>query len=113
MIQNMKFSYLLIHRNEITNSYSMLIPFSNLSEKCGKTTKVKGKIGELNCDNDICHCYGDICLVNGNCSHGNVYVSGTPVCNTKWGIQGAPGARVTCKALGFYDKVSTSKTTIR
>ena len=96
--------------DKITSSYRMLIPFLNISEKCGKTTEVKGKIGGLNCDKDICHCYGDICLKNGNCSHGEVYVSGTPVCNTEWGAQ---GGRVTCKALGFYDKESTSKNTIR
>ena len=84
----------------------MLILFLNLSEKCGKTTKVNGKIGELNCSNHVCHCYGDICLVDGECSHGKVYVSGTPVCNTLWGAQ---GGNVTCKALGFYDKESTRK----
>ena len=60
-----------------------------------------------------CHCYGDICLVNGDCFQGNVYVSGVPVCHSGeqgWGLQ---GGRVTCKALGFYDQERTSRSTIR
>ena len=89
----------------------------NFLEKCGKTSKTTGMVGQLNCDPKVhnCHCYGDICLVNkladDKCSEGAVYRSGTPVCNKlHWGKN---GGNVTCKALGFNGQGSTKKETKR
>ena len=84
--------------------YDFLFLIFDYQEKCGKTSKTTGTVGNLNCDKNKCHCYGDLCLVNGNCSNGKVYRSGTPVCNKQWGKQGGD---VVCKALGFQE--STKK----
>ena len=88
--------------------------YFDYKEKCGKTSKTTGMVGELNCGNSKCHCYGDICLVNkladDRCSEGEVYRSGTPVCNKQWGRLGGD---VVCKALGFNGQQSTKKITKR
>ena len=94
--------------------YEFLFLIFDYQEKCGKTSETTGTVGNLNCDENKCHCYGDLCLVkklaDDRCSNGKVYRSGTPVCNKQWGKQGGD---VVCKALGFDGQESIKRETKR
>ena len=55
-----------------------------------------------------CYCYGRICLTGGrNCSEGNVFISGRPVCGANIGWDTAFAATIVCKDLGFDSGVKT------
>merc|ERR1712136_414370 len=45
-----------------------------------------------------CFCKGDLCLISGNCSSGNLLVGGKPICKHGWD---QADADVACRQLGF------------
>ena len=47
---------------------------------------------------NICFCKGDLCLVGGNCSSGNLLVGGKPICKHGWD---QTDADIACRQLGF------------
>ena len=53
------------------------------------------------------HCVGNLCLVNGGSSYGNLYVNDKPVCDDYWDID---DAYVACRSMGYG---FASKATIR
>ena len=46
----------------------------------------------------VVSCEGEICLVGGNSTSGNLYIRGKPVCDDSWDIA---DSRVVCKTIGF------------
>ena len=59
---------------------------------------MRSGFGQL-CNNEqFCYCSGNICLTGGNCTSGNVFLGGKPICDGFWGIE---DANVVCKSIGF------------
>ena len=78
-------------------TYQMTEDFTHNDEYTMKCSKSKP-----------CYCYGRICLTGGrNCSEGNVFISGRPVCGVNSGWDTAFAATIVCKELGFSSGVKT------